>query len=90
MNSYDGLYGSRFLAATDLKAPVNAVIERIEQETFARDGGPAQKKSARSSGHEFFGLSHWLYGDLAALSCAATVAGSRDTAPSALARRARP
>jgi len=46
MNSYDDLYGSRFLAATDLKygsrflaatdlkAPVNAVIERIEQENF--------------------------------------------------------
>jgi hypothetical protein len=45
MNSYDDLYGSRFLAATDLKAPVNAVIERIEQETFARDGGPARKKA---------------------------------------------
>jgi hypothetical protein len=28
--NYDDLYGSRFLAATDLKTPVNAVIERIE------------------------------------------------------------
>jgi hypothetical protein len=45
MNSYDDLYGSRFLAATDLKAPVNAVIERIEEETFARDGGPARRKA---------------------------------------------
>jgi hypothetical protein len=45
MNSYDDLYGSRFLAATDLKAPVNAMIERIEQETFARDGGPARRKA---------------------------------------------
>jgi hypothetical protein len=45
MNSYDDLYGSRFLAATDLKAPTNAVIERIEQETFTRDGGPSRRKA---------------------------------------------
>jgi hypothetical protein len=45
MSSYDDLYGSRFLAATDLKAPVNVVIDRIEQETFARDGGPSRQKA---------------------------------------------
>jgi len=45
MDSYDALYGSRFLAATDLKTPVSAVIDRIEQKTFARDGGPARRKA---------------------------------------------
>jgi hypothetical protein len=55
MNSYDDLYGSRFLAATDLKAPVNAVIERIEQENFrsrrrtssAESGSLLQKQNKR-------------------------------------------
>jgi hypothetical protein len=38
MATYDELYGSRFLAAADLKGPVNATIERVETETFTRPG----------------------------------------------------
>jgi len=36
--AYDDLYGSRFLAAADIKAPVNVVIDRVEHQTFERDG----------------------------------------------------
>lgn len=36
--NYDDLYGSRFLAAADLKAPVDVIIDRVEHETFERDG----------------------------------------------------
>jgi len=45
MSSYDDLYGSRFLAAAELKKPVTAIITQIEQETFARDGGPTRTNS---------------------------------------------
>jgi hypothetical protein len=43
MASYDDLYGSRFLSATELKAPVTAVIERIDEETLGR-GAEARTK----------------------------------------------
>jgi hypothetical protein len=45
MATFDELYGSRFLSATDLKGPVTATIERVEEETFARDGKPARPKA---------------------------------------------
>ena len=45
MSTFEDLYGSRFLAAADLKAPVTAVIDRIEQETFTRDNGPSKRKA---------------------------------------------
>jgi hypothetical protein len=38
MTRFDTLYGSRFLAATDLKAPVTATIERVTFEPFTRPG----------------------------------------------------
>jgi hypothetical protein len=38
MTNYDDVYGSRFLAATDLKAPVTVTIEKIDYEQFARPG----------------------------------------------------
>jgi len=44
MADFDDLYGSRFLAATDLKGPVNTTIDRVEEETFSRDGRPRTKK----------------------------------------------
>jgi hypothetical protein len=45
MADYDDLYGGRFLAATDLKAPVTATIERVDLETFNRPGEPARTKA---------------------------------------------
>jgi hypothetical protein len=45
MSNYDDIYGSRFLQAADLKKPVNAVIERIEEESFPQaNGKPARPK----------------------------------------------
>jgi hypothetical protein len=44
MSSFDELYGSRFLAATDLRKPVVATIERVEEENFARDGAPPKRR----------------------------------------------
>lgn len=45
MTDYDDLYGSRFLAATDLKGPVTVTIERIEYEQFTRPGEPTRTKA---------------------------------------------
>src|SRR5262249_50851286 len=45
MIDYDDLYGSRFLAATDVKNPVTATIERIDQEQFTRPGEPTRTKA---------------------------------------------
>ena len=42
---YDDLYGSRFLAAADLKGPITATIERIDQEQFQRPGEPTRTKA---------------------------------------------
>jgi hypothetical protein len=35
---FDDLYGSQYLAATDLKRPFTAVIEEIDKQDFARQG----------------------------------------------------
>jgi hypothetical protein len=45
MPEFNHLYGSRFLTAADLKGSVNAVIERIEEETFMRDGKASRPKA---------------------------------------------
>jgi hypothetical protein len=44
-DSFDDLYGSRFLSASDVKAPVTATIERIDHESFARPGEPTRVKA---------------------------------------------
>jgi hypothetical protein len=44
-DDFDDLYGSRFLSATDVKAPVTATIERIDHESFARPGEPTRVKA---------------------------------------------
>jgi len=41
---FDDLYGSRYLAATDLKAPVTATIADVPVETFTRPGEKARDK----------------------------------------------
>jgi hypothetical protein len=45
MTNYDDVYGSRFLAATDLKAPVTGIIEKIDSEQFVRPGEPTRTKA---------------------------------------------
>jgi hypothetical protein len=35
---FDDLYGSQYLAATDLKKPFTAAIEEIDEQDFARQG----------------------------------------------------
>jgi hypothetical protein len=45
MNSYDDLYGSRFLAAIDVKAPINATIERVELQPFTRPNEPPHTRA---------------------------------------------
>src|SRR5262245_17621948 len=45
MSTFDDLYSGRFLAASDLKGPVTATIERIEEETFEQTGKPARRKA---------------------------------------------
>ena len=42
MTEFDDIYGSRFLAATDVKAPVSATIERVSYEPFTRPGEPTR------------------------------------------------
>ena len=44
MTEFDDIYGSRFLAATDVKAPVSATIERVSYEPFTRPGEPTRTK----------------------------------------------
>jgi hypothetical protein len=45
MEDFDDFYGSRFLSASDVKAPVNATIERIDFEQFTRPGEPTRTKA---------------------------------------------
>src|SRR5262249_42740114 len=45
---FDDLYGSNYLAATDLKKPITTVIEQVEQEDFARTG---EKKKIKAVLH---------------------------------------
>jgi hypothetical protein len=45
MSDYEEMYGSRFLAAADLKAPTTVVIERIENEIFEKPGEKPRKKA---------------------------------------------
>jgi hypothetical protein len=45
MSSFDELYGSRFVAAADVKKPVVATIARVEEENFARDGAPPKRRA---------------------------------------------
>jgi hypothetical protein len=42
---FDDLYGSNYLAATDLKKPITTVIEQVEQEDFARQGEKKKMKA---------------------------------------------
>ncbi len=42
---FDDLYGSNFLAATDLKKPITTVIEQIEYQDFARQGERKRMKA---------------------------------------------
>jgi hypothetical protein len=35
---FDDLYGSQYLAATDLKKPFTAVVEEVDKQDFARQG----------------------------------------------------
>jgi hypothetical protein len=44
MEDFDDLYGGQYLAATDLKQGVFAVIEKIESGVFARDGKTSRPK----------------------------------------------
>ena len=41
---FDDIYGSNYLAATDLKKPITTVIEQVEQEDFARQGEKKKMK----------------------------------------------
>jgi hypothetical protein len=45
MSDFDELYGSKYLSATDLKAPVTATIDRIDEEEFTRPGERPRKKA---------------------------------------------
>src|SRR5262245_22561972 len=45
MSDFDELYGSKDLSATDLKAPVDAIIERVDFEEFTRPGEKPRKKA---------------------------------------------
>jgi hypothetical protein len=42
---FDDLYGSNYLAATDLKKPVTTVIEQVNHEDFARQGEKKKMKA---------------------------------------------
>ena len=42
---FDDLYGSNFLAATDLKKPITAIVEQVEQQDFARQGERRKMKA---------------------------------------------
>jgi hypothetical protein len=44
MSDFDDLYGTRFLSAAEVKKPVNATIEQIDEETFARPGEATRTK----------------------------------------------
>jgi hypothetical protein len=43
-DDFDSMYGSKYLAATDLKKPVTATIELAERAEFAKPGETAKKK----------------------------------------------
>jgi hypothetical protein len=38
MSDFDDMYGSQYLAATDLKKPITTVIEQVEEDDFAKQG----------------------------------------------------
>ena len=45
MSDFDDLYGTRYLSASEVRKPVSATIERIDEEDFARPGeAPRVKK----------------------------------------------
>ena len=44
MSDFDDLYGTRFLSAAEVKKPVTAIIERIDEESFARPGEATRTK----------------------------------------------
>jgi hypothetical protein len=44
MSDFDDLYGGRFLSAAEVKKPVTAIIERIEEESFPRPGEATRPK----------------------------------------------
>jgi hypothetical protein len=43
--NFDDLYGSQYLAATDLKKPFTSTIEDIEQQDFAKQGERQRMKA---------------------------------------------
>jgi hypothetical protein len=46
MSDFDELYGSKFLSAVDVKAPISVTIENVATETFQRlNGQPSQTKA---------------------------------------------
>jgi hypothetical protein len=50
-DNFEELYGTKYLSAGELKGPVDATLERIEEETFARPGEkPRTKKVAYFKG----------------------------------------
>jgi hypothetical protein len=44
-DDYDSMYGSKYLAATELKAPTKATIDRVGKETFKKPGEPDRTKA---------------------------------------------
>jgi hypothetical protein len=44
MSEFDDLYGGKYLNATELNGSVIATIEKIEEETFAKEGQKARPK----------------------------------------------
>ena len=45
MTSYDDIYGSKYLSATDLEAPVTVTITEVATEIFQRPNAPSQTKA---------------------------------------------
>jgi len=43
-DDFDDLYGGKYLAASELKAPITGTIEKIDEETFAKQGERSRNK----------------------------------------------
>jgi hypothetical protein len=44
-SDFDDMYGSRYLAATDLKKPITTVIDQVEKDYFAKQGERKKEKA---------------------------------------------
>jgi hypothetical protein len=44
-DNFDDMYGSKYLAATDVKKSITTVIEQVEQDDFARQGERKKMKA---------------------------------------------